>query len=193
MIYRLLILVLIASSCDSIEDKKAEPVFEIKTIAPLDSNLTESSGIISINNAFYTHSDIGGPADLLQLSLNGSITNTLTYSNAVVKDWEDTAVDDQFIYLADIGNNLGNRTDLRIFKIARSDLNNSSATPSTISFSFTDQSDFGNGQYNQTSYDAEAIAVLNGQVFVFTKDWLDLDSKVYSFPNQAYHHDFVYV
>ncbi|BAO54519.1 hypothetical protein [Nonlabens marinus] len=187
MIYRLLLVLLLVASCDSNGnsngDKEPEPVFEIKSIAPLDSSLTESSGVITIDEKLYTHSDMAGLADLLELNTDGSIANTITYSNIRVKDWEDTAVDDKFIYIADIGNNLGNRTDLRIFKVALSNLINTNATAETISFSFSNQTDFGNSQYNQTSYDAEAMVVINGQIYIFTKDWLQLNTQVYQFEN----------
>jgi len=189
MVYRILLFLTLVSSCESNENPSeevpTEPVFEIQQIAPLESSLTESSGLIFLDGQLYTHSDMAGTADLLELDLDGSISNTSSFQNITVKDWEDTASDENFIYIADIGNNLASRTDLRVFKLERSQLNNSSAAVETISFSFNDQTDFGNGAYNQTSYDAEALVSLNNQLYVFTKDWINLNTSVYRFKNEA--------
>ncbi|WP_194851846.1 hypothetical protein [Nonlabens antarcticus] len=189
MTYRILLIISLVASCESKDpaeiETDSEPVFEIQKIADLDPQLTESSGALFLNGKLYSHSDMGGVANLLQLNLDGTINETISYQNARVKDWEDIASDDNFIYIADIGNNLANRKDLQIFKIAKSQMNNPKAAIETISFSFNDQTDFGNGEYNKNSYDAEAIAVIEGQMYVFTKDWVKLDTKIYRFSTQA--------
>jgi hypothetical protein len=188
MIYRILLAFAMVSSCDSNEkrnlDKPLEPVFEIQQLSLLEETLTESSGVLFFDGKLYTHSDMAGVADLLELNIDGTINNTISYQNAIVKDWEDIASDDTSIYIADIGNNLANRTDLRIFKISRSQLNNPEAPVETIKFSFNDQMDFGNDEYNQTSYDVEALAVKKGKLYLFTKDWLHLNTNIYKISNE---------
>jgi hypothetical protein len=64
-------------------------------------------------------------------------------------------------------------------------MNNPEALVETIAFSLKDQTDFGNGQYNQTSYDVEALTVKNGALYLFTKDWLKLNTNIYKIPSEA--------
>lgn len=47
---------------------------------------------------------------------------TLQIVNTANIDWEDIAQDNQHIYIAETGNNLGNRTDLKVLKIKKSDI-----------------------------------------------------------------------
>jgi len=102
-----------------------------------------------------------------------------------VRDWEDIAIDDDFLYIGDIGNNLGNKTDLKVFKISRSDLQDANPDIETIEFSFNDQTDFDNTEYNQTSYDVEALTSLGNSLYIFTKDWINLNSNVYKLEKNA--------
>jgi hypothetical protein len=51
----------------------------------------------------------------------------------------------------------------------------------TISFSYADQSIFTYDSFT-TPYDAEALIAYNGQLYVFTKNWENHMSKVYSIP-----------
>ena len=183
MIYRILLFIAIASSCDSDEksamDVVVEPAFEINQIAALDNSITESSGIITIDGSLYTHSDIRGTAQLIQINLDGTIEGTNNFENIQIRDWEDIATDDDFLYIGDIGNNLGNKTDLKIFKIAKTAIEDSNPNIETISFSFADQTNFDNTELNQTSYDVEALTSLDNSLYIFTKDWLELNSNVY--------------
>ncbi|PRP67471.1 hypothetical protein [Nonlabens agnitus] len=182
MMYRLFFFIALVASCES-DEKTAqaiiEPVFKIDQIATLDSSITESSGIVAIDDLLYTHSDIRGKAELIQILKDGSISSTTTYQNIDIRDWEDITIDEEFLYIGDIGNNLGNKTDLKIFKIKRADLNNTNPTVETITFSFADQTNFDNTELNQTSYDLEALVAIDNDLYILTKDWLNLNSNIY--------------
>ena len=52
---------------------------------------------------------------------NGNVSRTVTIQNAANVDWEDICTDDDYIYIGDFGNNSGNRTNLRIYKVLKSD------------------------------------------------------------------------
>src|SRR5690606_14700262 len=77
--------------------------------------LDETSGLLFYNNTFITHTDSGGKAELYEVNpTTGAITRTVEITNATNGDWEDIAQDSTHIYIGDIGNNSGDRTDLKI-------------------------------------------------------------------------------
>lgn len=150
----------------------------------LPSNLTESSGAIFLNNKLITHNDSGGENKLYELDITSQqITRTITITNAVNIDWEAITQDDTSIYIGDIGNNNGNRTDLKIYKISKSDyLNSTSVTAEKINYSYADQTDFTSNP-NNTVWDAEAlISYDSNNLIVFTKNWVDGITKSYVIP-----------
>jgi len=188
MIYRLLIILSLLSSCESSQNKDSqeavlEPVFDIKKVAALDDSITESSGIVAMNGSLFTHSDIRGKAKLIEINANGVIQNSFEYENISIRDWEDIAADDDYMYIGDIGNNLAAKTDLKVFKIPKLQMKDPNPDHEIMTFSFTDQTTFNNTEYNETSYDMEALTVIDNTVYVFTKDWLNLNTNVYSFKN----------
>lgn len=153
----------------------------------LPSNLTESSGAIFFNNKLITHNDSGGENKLYELDLNsGLVTRTVTISNATNIDWEDITQDDTSIYIGDIGNNNGTRTDLKIYKVSKSDyMSSTSITAETISYSYSDQTDFTSNS-NNTIWDAEALVSFDANnLLVFTKNWVDGVTKAYVIPKNS--------
>jgi hypothetical protein len=110
----------------------------------LPTSLNESSGAIYFNNKLITHNDSGGNNELYEVDLvSGLVTRTVTISNATYVDWEDITQDNTSIYIADIGNNNGNRTDLKIYKIDKTAYaSTTNVTAEIIAISYTDQTDF---------------------------------------------------
>ena len=101
----------------------------------LPAPLKEASGVIYFNNNLITHNDSSGENKLYEFDINsGLITREVTITNASNFDWEDLTQDDNNIYIGDIGNNRGNRTDLKIYKINKSDYINSTAVTAEIIF-----------------------------------------------------------
>lgn len=148
--------------------------------------LSESSGVIYFNNKLLTHNDSGNSNALYEVDLTtGLITRTITISNAINIDWEDMTQDDTSIYIGDIGNNInGNRTDLKIYKISKTDyLSMETVTAETISFSYSDQTDFTPVSNNNTEWDAEALVSFDtSNLIVFTKNWVNGITKGYLVP-----------
>ena len=112
-------------------------VSDLKTKFDLPATVKETSGLLLLNGKLITHNDSGRDAKLYELdTLSGAITRTITISNATNRDWEDIAVDETHIYIADIGNNNGTRTDLTIYKILKTDFSeNDAITAEKIEFS----------------------------------------------------------
>lgn len=149
----------------------------------LDGQIEETSGLLFINNKIITHNDSGDAATLYELNQStGIIERTISISNATNVDWEDIAKDESYIYIGDIGNNSGNRQDLKIYRIAIADfLANNSVTADIINFSYADQTDFTSAP-NSTNFDAEALAVNDDNLVIFTKNWLNFETNVYEIP-----------
>lgn len=147
-------------------------------------NLDETSGLLFYNNKLFTFNDSGGQAELYEInSSNGSIVRTITINNATNVDWEDITQDATHIYIGDIGNNNGNRTDLKIYKISKSDFDDADniATAETISYSYANQTTF-NSLPNNNNWDAEGLISFGDKLLIFTKNWVNNMVNVYSIP-----------
>lgn len=152
-------------------------------VSVLNDDVRETSGLANVNGKIYTHNDSGGSNLLYEINVTtGDVIRSITVNGVINVDWEDLACDDTHLYIADIGNNLGNRTDLKIYKILKSDLGtNNMVNTETIAFSYADQTEFTYDLFT-TPYDAEALIAYNGQLFIFTKNWADYTSRVYNIP-----------
>jgi hypothetical protein len=96
--------------------------------------------------------------------------------NAV--DWEDITIDAGHAYIADIGNNYGNRKDLTIYKIKLGDLHVSDAFVDTIHINYPAQKNFIHEPQSHP-YDAESVVAISEYLYVFSKDWKDLTTVIY--------------
>ena len=161
-------------------------VSDLKTKFDLPSVVKETSGLLLLNGKLITHNDSGDDAKLYELdTVSGIISRTITISNATNSDWEDIAVDDTHIYIADIGNNNGTRTDLTIYKVLKTDYSeNDVVTAEKIEFSYEDQTDF-SSRPNNHNFDAEGIIIFNNDIYIFSKNWVDLKTNVYKIPKVA--------
>ena len=156
----------------------------------LPDTVSETSGLLFFNGKLITHNDSGDAANLYELdTISGNITRTINITNATNVDWEDITQDDTYIYIGDFGNNSnGNRQDLKIYKVLKSDyLNNTNITSEIINFTYEDQADF-SSQPNNTDFDAEAISVYNNQLVIFTKNWKDNTVNAYTIPKTVGNH-----
>ena len=143
----------------------------------------ETSGLLFFDSKIITHNDSANQPNLYEIdSLTGNLLRVIHVNNATNIDWEDITEDENHIYIADIGNNNGNRTDLKIYKILKSDFKNStSVSAEIISFSYEDQTNF-DSKPNGSNFDAESIVVCNNSILIFTKNWGDLKTNVYKTP-----------
>ncbi|MDD7914709.1 T9SS type A sorting domain-containing protein [Polaribacter ponticola] len=151
----------------------------------LPSIVEETSGLLFLDGKIITHNDSGDEANLYELSnSSGNLLRTININNASNVDWEDITEDNTHIYIGDFGNNNGTRTDLKIYKILKSDFKkNNSISADIISFSYEDQKNFSNS--NNHNFDAEAFVVYDNQLLIFTKNRADFQTNVYKIPNIA--------
>ena len=148
------------------------------------SIISESSGLVWTDGKLWTHNDSGNPNEIYSIdTATGNILQTIIIDNYPNTDWEDIAADSNFIYIGNTGNNNGNRTDLKILKIAKSDITNSSTVhlnAQAISFSYSDQTVFTSSSTH--NFDCESLLSFNDSLYIFTKDRGDLQTRVYKLP-----------
>jgi hypothetical protein len=118
----------------------------------LPNNVNETSGLLFFDGKIITHNDSGGEPNLYEIdSLTGSLLRTIAINNASNIDWEAITEDETHIYIGDIGNNSGNRQDLCIYKILKTDYEkNTTVDAEKISFSYEDQTDFIQYKFHST-------------------------------------------
>jgi|SRR5690625_3074691 len=146
--------------------------------------LKESSGAIFFNGKLISHNDSSHRNKLYEVdTITGKVTRTITVTNARNVDWEAMAHDESFIYIGDIGNNSGVRTDLKIYKVAKSEyLDSTEVTAEIINFRYSDQTGFASN-FNNTKWDAEAlISYDENMLILFTKNWVNGVTKAYPIP-----------
>ena len=150
----------------------------------LDSSLKETSGLTLWDGLIWTHND-SDDNRLYGLDTNsGEIQRTEVLVGAVNQDWEEISSDADYIYVGDIGNNSGSRTNLHILRVKKSSLGTGNPVFETIWFSYEDQFDFKPAGGQQTDFDCEAFLVTSDSIFLFTKQWLSLGTAVYAIPNK---------
>ena len=147
----------------------------------LSDSLTETSGLVEWENQLYTHND-DTDLHLYQLAKNGSITKSIKLNGIKNNDLEEITQDKTHFYLGDFGNNAhGNRTDLTIYKIAKTTLFESPKIE-TITFTYPEQTDFSKQKSNTTNFDCEAFIATENELILFTKQWKNNQTTVYSLP-----------
>lgn len=161
-------------------------VANFKSKYQLPNEIKETSGLLFINDKIITHNDSGDAASLYELdNASGAILRTINITNATHTDWEDIAEDGTHIYIGDFGNNNGDRTDLKIYKILKSDFeSNTAISAEIIAFSYEDQTDF-TTKPNANNFDAESLIEYQNSLYIFSKNWVDGKTRVYKLPTTA--------
>lgn len=154
--------------------------------ATLASLMSESSGLEWISGHLYTFNDSGGAPYLYEVdTISGAIVSAIHVTNYGNTDWEDITTDSSYIYIGDFGNNNGDRTDLKILKIARSQLASQTSftktvTAQPISFHYTDQTSYSSN--SNTDFDCESLISIGDTLYLFSKNHANLQTRVYQVP-----------
>jgi len=154
----------------------------------LSKKVNETSGLIYYDNHIWTFNDSQGEPEIYRIdNVTGKIIQTVRLNNAKNTDWEDITHDENYIYIGDFGNNLGNRNDLRIYKVNKSMIDDRKVVkvPSEIiAFSYNDQTSFTvNNRSND--YDCESLISFGDSLIIFTKNWVNGNTRMYKMPKLA--------
>ena len=146
----------------------------------LNNKINETSGLEMVDKNLITLNDSGNPSNLYYLNENGKIIIERSFSELQNFDWEDLTVDDQFIYIADIGNNFDTRDNLRIIK-APLDIGDNSFE--IIKLYYPEQDDFSFKRLSM--YDAEGLISFEESLLIFTKNRAKKITEIYKLPKKA--------
>ncbi|MDD2636366.1 MAG: HYR domain-containing protein [Bacteroidales bacterium] len=143
--------------------------------------IEETSGLIYWNNSIWTHND---DTDINLYSFDfENVENYNTYELTGTQniDQEEISQDSNYIYIGDFGNNVsGNRTNLQILRIEKQSLLDGTPIIDTISFVYSNQTNFEATEANKTDFDCEAFIVSTDSIYLFTKQWVSKKTAVYS-------------
>ena len=157
---------------------KIKPKYSVK----LDAILKETSSLTQSDSLFWTSNDDTDTA-LYAINKKGVIQNKIQLKNTTNTDWEEIAQDSDYFYIGDFGNNVsGNRKDLHILRVEKKSLSQQSQKIDTLSFSYSNQTDFTKTKSNATNFDCEAFIVSGDNIYLFTKQWKEKRTSVYVIP-----------
>ena len=159
--------------------------YSLNLVANLVDTLSENSGLVWAAGKLYTFNDSGSGTKVYEVMANGTIIRTIHIANSTNVDWEAMTSDSTYFYLGDFGNNNGNRTDLCIYRLLKSEVCNNTidtVVAEKMNFSWSDQLDF-TSAFNANDFDCEAFYATEDSLFLFSKNWVDLKTKCYALPN----------
>lgn len=160
----------------------------LDSLAVFPLSINETSGLLYFNHKLITHTDSGGENALYEIdTATAQVLRTVYIANAVNIDWEDVAQDENYIYIGDFGNNSGSRTNLKIYIVSKSDFEttiNDTIFASELAFSYENQTSF-TPQNQNTNFDAEAFIATSDSLYIFTKNWVNQETNVYSLPKDS--------
>jgi hypothetical protein len=125
-----------------------------------DSRITESSGLAADpgSKLYWTVNDSGDRGVAYGIGLDGTVQGTLNF-RAQPEDVEAVAVSGEQLYVADIGDNNGERSSIRVYSFSNPRANGLTVTYHAYDFSYPDG-----------PHDAETILVdESGRLFIVTK------------------------
>ncbi len=154
----------------------------------LSDSIPESSGLITFDSLLWTHND-DHDTSLYGMDESGKIRKKINLPHVINQDWEEITQDENYIYIGDFGNNYqGNRTNLRILKFDKKNIYNKNLSYESITFTYEKQIDLRPQASNSTNFDCEAFLVYKDSIYLFTKEWKNQKTTIYSLANQAGNH-----
>jgi len=161
-------------------------IYDIEKVPfELSNKLEENSGLMFYRNMLWTLEDKGSKPKIFSIKQkNGKIKQKIELINSKNMDWEDLAQDEKNIYIGDFGNNDGNKSILKVYKVAKSSIpwkGDFVVDSDLIEFSYPDQHDY-RAAFRATNFDCEAFLCKGDSLYLFTKNWNDKKTNVYSVP-----------
>lgn len=153
----------------------------------LPKELREISGLEMLNDSILVAiNDGGNKPQLFFITTKGKILHTSYIRNVVNTDWEDLTVDNKGnLYIADVGNNLNKRKDLKVLKVNLAEsFKRDTVNAGVISLQYDDQTAFPTDE-TKMNFDCEAIYYQEDSLFLIAKNgskpW-NGEAKIYAVP-----------
>lgn len=151
----------------------------------LPDELKEISALVLYEDSiFFALNDGGNKNDIYVFTKDLKLIKSVEIENVKNHDWEAMAIDKNYLYIGDIGNNSNLRKNLQIHRVSLSRiLEKSKVTPETMYISYNEQRNFP-PQSNELYFDAESMIFYKDKLWIFTKNRtkpFDGKSYVYGF------------
>jgi len=153
------------------------PKAYVTEIAQFPDVINECSGLIKINDRIISMND-GSTHTLLQ-EINpetAEVVSTINVSAINNIDWEALQYANGKIYIADTGNNEGDRETLSLYTVPYEEGTEFTCTD-TINFIWPDQTTFESATFHP--FDCESLLIKDNEAIFFSKNRSDLKSNVY--------------
>ena len=171
-------------------EAKTIPLYDLKLLAELPGEVSETSGLFYHNGRLWTHNDSGGKPILYGMdTATFQVVQRIALSNGKIKDWEDVCTDGTTVFVGDMGNNKGKRNHLRIYMFPLSDIpekGDASVTVDSIVFRFADQTNFEKRKVHD--FDCEAIFATEQHLYLLSKGWATGTTRLYRLPKTPGEH-----
>lgn len=182
----------ILSACLPMEDPPEETIY-LRRLNNLEALLNENSGMTEFDGLIWFINDGGNDSAIYGYDRNNrTVERSVAIRNSSNVDWEDITQNEEYLFIGDFGNNAsGNRNDLKIYMISKSDLTPTADTvvpAGLIHFQYEDQTDFFPVANNTTPFDCEAFIATEDSIILFAKDWVNLQTRLYTLPLVAGNH-----
>ena len=138
----------------------------------LSDELKEISGIQYLNDTLLVaHNDGGNVPIIYFLNPNsGKIIKRVVLKNTKNVDWEDMAMNGNYLYIGDFGNNNNKRKNLTIYRFSwKEAINQDSIATDLMTIAYADQIAFP-PENKALNFDAECLAFADGYLWIFTKN-----------------------
>ncbi len=145
---------------------------DLVTICALPDEVSESSGLVVLNeNNFLTHNDGGDAPKIYFLDSTGAITKEVYVENVLNTDWEDITINQTgHVFVGDFGNNNQQRKDLKILRLPPISNWNDTISAETITLTYANQKEFPPSS-ERRFFDCEAIASFSDSLLLISKNW----------------------
>ncbi len=159
---------------------------DIKIAARLPDDVLETSGLAERDGVVWTINDSGDGPNLYALR-GHHLLRKVQVKGARNIDWEDLAQDDEYLYIADCGNNRARRKQVQIYKVSWAELaqSHSVSVESTLNVSYANQPERPDPKNH--NYDCEAITVVGDEIWLFSKNRQDENSWLYRLDKNKRH------
>jgi len=140
-------------------------------VSQLPDELSEVSGIeLFRDSIFFAINDGGNKSEVYVISKHMKLIKKVEVQEVKNHDWEALALDNEYLYIGDIGNNLNKRKNLQIHRIpVKGLLEKTKVRAETMEIEYSEQKDFP-PITSQLYFDAEAMTSHNGKLWIFTKN-----------------------
>jgi len=146
-----------------------------------DQSISESSGLVASRTSpgsYWTHNDAGNEPVIYSFDSKGRSRGVWRVTGAASYDWEDLAAgpgpkpDTNYLYIGDIGDNDGTRSEIVIYRIPEPVIPNGKAPATAQRPDATEPAEAIRLRYPDGSHDSEALLVhpRTGRIYLVVKE-----------------------